>query len=313
MNAVSEIIPAPSVARVVPLKFMIGARTLFAAERRLIRVALSLAEARAGVLPALPPLPADADGYVVTSLPEALLPQLDRQRGGAFVRQLYTRHWLDFAGGFDAWFATLSSNARQGLRRKARKLAGESGGGLDIRRFRTPAELQAFHAIARTLSQRTYQERLLDSGLPQDAAFVATMLSLAAANQVRAWLLYVAGKPVAYLYCPAQGDTLIYAHVGHDPAFNELSPGAVLQLEAMRDLFTEGRFASFDFTEGEGQHKRQFASGGIACADVLLLRPTLANRGLLAALRGFDGAMALAKRVVQHSGLEKRVRALRRG
>ena len=69
------------------------------------------------------------------------------------------------------------------------------------------------------------------------------------------------------------GDTVIYAHVGHDPAFNDLSPGAVLQLEAMRDLFDEGGFARFDFTEGEGQHKRQFATGGVACVDLLLLRP----------------------------------------
>jgi len=313
MNSVSEIAAAPPAASSFPLKFMIGARTLFAVERRLIRVALSLAEARAGVLPELPPLPADAEGYVVTSRPEALLPQLGPQQGGAFVRQLYTRHWLDVAGGFDAWFATLSSNARQGLRRKARKLAGESGGDLDIRRFRTPAEVQAFHAIARTLSQRTYQERLLDSGLPEDASFVATMLSLAAADQVRAWLLYVAGEPVAYLYCPAQGDTLIYAHVGHDPALNDLSPGAVLQLEAMRDLFAEGAFASFDFTEGEGQHKRQFASGGVACADLLLLRPTLANRSLLAALRGFDGAMALTKRAIQRGGVQGWAKRVRRG
>ncbi|WP_404334404.1 GNAT family N-acetyltransferase [Sphingomonas sp. MMS12-HWE2-04] len=309
MNALSEITAAPPAVRAVPLKFMIGARTLFAVERRLVRVALSLAEARLAVLPTLPPLPADADGYIVTSLPEALLPQFGR----AFVRQRYTRYWLDFAGGFDAWFETLSSNARQGLRRKARKLAAQSGGTLDIRRFRTPAELSAFHAIAREVSQRTYQERLLDSGLPEDAGFIETMRALAAAGRVRTWLLYVADAPIAYLYCPAQGDTLIYAHVGHDPAFNDLSPGAVLQLEAVRDLFAEGAFISFDFTEGEGQHKRQFASGGVACADLLLLRPTLANRALLAALRGFDGAVALAKRAVQRGGFQEWTKRVRRG
>ena len=32
----------------------------------------------------------------------------------------------------------------------------------------------------------------------------------------------------------------------------------------MRDLFGD-RFRWFDFTEGEGQHKRLFATGGVAC------------------------------------------------
>jgi CelD/BcsL family acetyltransferase involved in cellulose biosynthesis len=69
----------------------------------------------------------------------------------------------------------------------------------------------------------------------------------------------------------------------------------VLQLEATRLLAAEGRYTRLDFTEGEGQHKRQFGTGGIACADVLLFRPTIANRLLIASVRGFDGLAALAK------------------
>ena len=81
----------------------------------------------------------------------------------------------------------------------------------------------------------------------------------------------------------------------------------------MQDLFGEGRFAAFDFTEGEGQHKRQFATGGVACVDLLLLRPTVANRAVMAALGGFDGAVALAKRGVRGAGLEGLAKRIRRG
>lgn len=302
-------------AQPVRLKFEIGARTLLAVRRLLVRVPLTLAEARSGGAPMLPALDQGADGYTVTSLPEAQLAALIANAGGMlpFVRQRYTRYHLDFAGSYDAWFANLSSNARQGLRRKAKKIAGMSGGVLDVRRFRSAAELAAFHPVARAISATTYQERLLGSGLPEDAQFVATMRDLAAAGQVRAWLLYVGGEPAAYLYCPVQGETVIYAHVGHDPKFNDWSPGAVLQLEAMQDLFGEGRFAAFDFTEGEGQHKRQFATGGVECVDVLLLRPTLANRMTIAALGGFNASVAAAKRIVQGAGLGGFAKRLRRG
>ncbi|ATY32332.1 GNAT family N-acetyltransferase [Sphingomonas psychrotolerans] len=312
MNAVREIAAAP---RPVRLKFEIGARTLLSVPRALVRVPLTLAEARSGIAPVLPPIQDDADGYLVTSLPEAQMAALIAGSGTMlpFVRQHYTRYFLDFAGDYDGWFASLSSNARQGLRRKAKKIATASGGAIDVRRFRTTAELEVFHPVARAISATTYQERLLGSGLPEGTDFLRTMGTLAAADEVRAWLLYIAGEPAAYLYCPIHGDTVIYAYVGHDPKFNDWSPGAVLQLEAMQDLFGENRFTAFDFTEGEGQHKRQFATGGVECVDLLLLRPTVANRATMAALGGFNGAVALAKRVVNKAGLAGMAKKLRRG
>lgn len=302
-------------ARPTPLKFEIGARTLMAIQRSLVRVPLSLDEAREGRLPALPAMPRDAHGYSITSLPDDRQAAMVYASGGMlpFVRQRYTRHYTDFAGGFEAWFETLSSNARQQMRRKAKKIAQQSGGDLDIRSFRSPDELESFHDVARRISLRTYQEKLLGNGLPATPEFIQSMLSQAAAGNVRAWLLYIAGEPAAYLYCPVVDGVVIYAHVGHDPAFNDLSPGAVLQLEAMRDLFEEGRFTRFDFTEGDGQHKRQFATGGVECVDLLLLRPSLANRLTTTALGGFNSSVALAKRAVNAAGLEKLAKKVRRG
>lgn len=302
-------------ARPTPLNFRIGARTLMAVQRDMVRVPLSLDDAREGRLPVLPPLPRDAHGYVVTSLPEDRLEAMVYASGKmiGFVRQKYTRYYADLTGGFDAYMASLSGNARQGAKRKAKKIAQVSGGDLDIRSYRTPAELETFHDIARRIALRTYQEKLLGEGLPATPEFIQGMLTAAAADRVRAWLLFIAGEPAAYLYCPAHGDNLVYEYVGHDPAFNDLSPGAVLQVEAFRDLFDEGRFARFDFTEGDGQHKRQYATGGVPCVDLLLLRPSLTNRVTTAALGGFNKTVAGGKALVDAVGLEKLSKKLRRG
>ncbi len=302
-------------ARPTPLNFRIGARTLMAVQRDMVRVPLSLDEAREGRLPVLPPLPRDAHGYVVTSLPEDRLEAMVYASGKmiGFVRQKYTRYYADLTGGFDAYMAGLSGNARQGAKRKAKKIAQVSGGDLDIRSYRTPTELEAFHDIARRIALRTYQEKLMGEGLPASPEFIQGMLTAAAADNVRAWLLFIAGEPAAYLYCPAHGETLVYEYVGHDPAFNDLSPGAVLQVEAFRDLFDEGKFARFDFTEGDGQHKRQYATGGVPCVDLLLLRPSLTNRVTTAALGGFNKTVAGGKALVDAVGLEKLSKKLRRG
>ena len=268
-----------------PLRFQLGARTLLSLRRRLHRIPLSLDQALAGEVPVLAP-PA-ADGYLVTSLPEAALPALTSDGVLTHVRQRYRRWWVDLAAGEAAWLAGLSANARAQARRKAKRLGPHT-----VRRFATAAEVAAFHPLARAVSALTYQERLLDSGLPADPA---PLVRLAAADRVRAWLLERDGAAIAYLCCTGEGDTLRYDHVGHDPAHAAMSPGSVLQWVALGGLFAEARWARFDFTEGEGQHKRQWATGGVPCVDLLLLRPTLANRALLAAVKGWDATVAWAK------------------
>jgi len=303
-----------STARPLPLKFQIGARTLASIRRDLVRVPVDLAGAIAGSLPALPPLDRAADGYLVTSLPLEQRAALLRAAPGmiAFVRQTYARRYADLRGGFDAYCEGLSGNTRSGIKRKAKKVAAASGGQLDIRRFSTSAELRDFHEVARTLALTTYQEKLMGAGLPDTPDFVQRMYAMAAAGDVRAWLLYVGGEPAAYLYCPIHEGTVIYEFVGQDPRFNDLSVGAVLQVEALRDLFGEGGLVRFDFTEGDGQHKRQFATGSVECCDVLLLRATAANRLAVAALRAFDGTVSLAKGAVQRFGLQGMAKKVRR-
>ena len=301
-------------AEPLPLRFQIGARTIAAVQRQLVRVPLSLDMVLDGRLPTLPPLARSAHGYAITSLPLALGGAMAAAGSGmiAHVRQGYTRHYADLTIGFDGYQAALSGNTRSGMKRKAKRVMEVSGGVLDVRRFRTPEELNIFHDAARRISLRTYQERLLGGGLPDDPAFLASMYALAAAGAVRAWLLYVSGEPAAYLYCPIENGTVRYDHVGHDPAFNDLSPGGVLMLEAMRDLYAEPGLRWFDFTEGDGQHKRSFATHGAECLDLLLLRASLANRATLAALGAFDRSAAWGKRTVARLGLAGLAKTLRR-
>lgn len=290
----------------IPLRFQVGARTLATVRRDLVRVPLALDDVLAGALPALPPT--QGDGYLVTSLPAALAAALPASGRIVRERQRYTRYFTDLSIGHAAWLASLSGSARATLRRKTKKVAAA---GMTVRAFRDAADFDAFHPIARGISARTYQERLLDSGLPAAPEAVARLRALAAADGLRAWLLLIAGAPAAYLCCTVEGHALRYDYVGHDPAFGDLSPGTVLQAAAFEDLFHD-RFARFDFTEGEGQHKRLFATGGVACVDLLLLTPTLSNRATLAALAGFDGAVAVAKRAMGHPRLRALAKAVRR-
>ncbi|MEN2747019.1 GNAT family N-acetyltransferase [Sphingomonas sp. T9W2] len=296
-----------------PIKFQIGARTLFSVRRRLARVPMELRDVLAAEVPVLPPLPKGADGWSVTSLPEPLMPAVVAEAAIVFVRQRYTRYHTDLTIGFDAWFAGLSGNARSSLKRKRKKLAEVNEGSLDVRTYRTAHELAEFHGLARRVAERTYQEKLLGAGLPADVPFRAVMQGKGARGEAFGWLLFVGGSPIAYLYCPMTDGDVRYDYVGHDPSWSEWSPGSVLHMEAFRVLFADPGALRFDFTEGEGQHKRQFATGGTACADLLLLRDSRSNRAVVKALQAFDGVVERVKRARDWPVFGRLVTRVRRG
>lgn len=299
----------------MPLRFQVGERTLAAVPRRLVTKGFDLESllGEAGLhLPALPPA---ADGMMLRSLPAAQLDHIAAQAQGllVYVRQRYPRYYTSLSGTYDEYLATFSAKSRSTLKRKVRKFEQLSSGQLDVRAYRTPDEMETFYTLARSVSQKTYQERLLGSGLPESEDFRRDLQDRAARDEARGYLLFLNGEPVSYLYTPIQQGCVIYAYLGYDPALANHSPGTVLQLVALEQLFSEQRHRYFDFTEGDGQHKRLFATGCVDCVDVLLLRPTVSNRVLIATHRSFHAGVEALADVAERYGVKSRLKKWLRG
>lgn len=293
------------------IDFTLGSRRLLRVKRQIATWTFGLEDVLADCLPPAPP--PGRDGVRVLSVPTARLAAVTAHYPGFIAggRQDYRRHYIDMRQGFADYMGRFSGKTRSTLRRKARKLAEEAGG-YDVTEHRTPAEIEAFLAAALPLSARTYQARLLDAGLPGDATARRAILEAAEDGRMRAFLLHAGGAPIAYLCLPVTGATLVYAHLGYDPVWGRLSPGTVLQMDALERLFAEERFSWFDFTEGEGAHKAMFGTGSEACSSLVLLEPTLANHTLLGARDAFDAGVAGARTLAERSGALGRIRTLLR-
>ncbi len=189
-----------------------------------------------------------------------------------YVPDRYHRCYVNLQQTLADYLKKFTSKSRYTLLKKVRRLTTASGGAIVMREFTRPQQMDEFLSLAREISTKTYQERLLHAGIPDDPAFVAEMGSLAARDAVRAYTLFLHDHPVAYMYCAAvEASDLMYRFVGHDPEYGRFSPGVVLQYLALERLFQEQRFAFLDFAEGTGMHKVFFSTGSMACADVLLL------------------------------------------
>lgn len=303
--------------RRVPLTFQISYRTLGA-----IHLSLTCRSASLGEQPLapgeLPPLPPAGDsgtcGYLLQSQPIAgALPILRRQGGKlVYVPRQYPRYFVDLNGEYEAYLARFSAKSRATLKRKLRKFAELSGGRIDWHSYRTPEEIAEFFCLAAPLSRKTYQERILGSGLHRGPEFEAAAARLAAEDRLRAYLLFLHDRPIAYLFCPIDNGVLIYDRLGYDPEYASASPGTVLQLLVIEALFKEGSHRLFDFTEGEGQHKEFFSTGSRTCADIFIVERRARVLAAILAHRVFSQLVAGLGDAATRLGVRARIRRLLR-
>jgi CelD/BcsL family acetyltransferase involved in cellulose biosynthesis len=302
--------------KTVPVKFVVGSRKLLSVPRTLETLAFGLETLVGGSEPTWPEASAQVDGLRVLSAPQSAIGAIRAHYPSWLLGALdtYERHYIQMEGAtFAAYLAKFSSKTRSTLKRKRRKVAKACGGELDVREFHFEDDVDRFMRDAVPLSRRTYQTRLLDAGLPEGADAIAAMKQRARRDEVRAYILYINGQPASYLYLPIIRSVLVYAHLGYDPDMAKLSVGTVLQLEVMERLFAEQKYRFFDFTEGTGAHKALFGTDAVPACSFFLLKPTLANRTLLASLATFNGGVAMSKRIAERSGMAARVRAMLRG
>jgi hypothetical protein len=232
-----------------------------------------------------------------------------------YVSETYRRCFVDLQLGGDAYGNHFTGKTRSTLRRKVRKFTDACGGTLPWREYRTPSELEEFYPLARDISAHTYQEALLDSGLPSSADFRSHMLREAAKDTVRAYLLFDdQGHGLAYLYCPIVDGVVRYQYLGYVAGhrLNEMSPGTILLWLALQRLQEEGCYKWFDFTEGSDEkstgQKSRFATGDVLCADLWVFERTPGNVCLLTVHRLVDNISALMGTVLERLGIKRRLK-----
>jgi len=256
----------------------------------------------------------EGDGVLIRSQPlEAPVRRVRFESGWIrYAPRQYNRCTTDLRGSFAEYTHTFSAKTRSTLGRKVRRFAEVAGPSGGIRTYRTPAEMDEFFRLATKLSARTYQERLLDAGLPTTDEFRRSTIELAATDQVRAYLLFAGDASVAYLFCPAWQDSgiLLYMYLGYDPEFRNLSPGSVLQYLALEQLFQEGKFSMFDFLEGETEQKKLFSTRTTLCADIYYLRRSFRTSLVVAAHTVLEESVSALGRLLQAAKIKSRIRNL---
>jgi len=229
-----------------------------------------------------------------TFLSSALIDQnieLKHKDGIVYVSSTYPRYLTDISTDFDTYQKKLGQKARYNLRKSSKKFFEQTDMNPSFKAYKTESEISEFYDLARIVSKETYQEKQLGISIPDDPKYLARLKTKAQNNEARGYLLFMNDTPIAFALALAESGTLIGEYMGFDVKYSKYSPGVVVKWESLKDLFEEQIFNWFDFTEGEGLHKRRFATHSFDCGDVFIVPPSLKNKVLFITHRGFTSLM----------------------
>jgi CelD/BcsL family acetyltransferase involved in cellulose biosynthesis len=264
------------------LRFTLGGHELHKLPLRAVTLTTPFTKLTTEMESNLPPwesLPKGIDAAVVPAQPVAIDPPHLTFLSNAirYVPGCSNRYFIDLQGSFAAYLRKFSAKSRKNLRRDVRKFAEFSGGQIQWRELRSPAEISEFCSLAIEISPKTWQERAGGPGFPRTEGFRNAMMDLAAEGLARGYVLCHDGRPISYLLCRAYDDCLLYARPAYDKDYADCSPGRVLLYLVLKSLFVEARYRYLDFGDGTLPYKQFFSTGYVRCARVIYFRRTFYN------------------------------------
>lgn len=223
--------------------------------------------------------------------------------------QMHVTQWVGhLPGTLDEFLRRISSAHRSIFRKKQRKLEAAHPGLIHFRSFTQPADVEEFGTAAAEVARQTYQYRRGGSYRP--SAEGKAFLQLSSANQwLRAYLLYVNKRPIAFWIGTLYRDTLRLDTTGYVQEFKEFDPGMVLFLHMVGDLCKQG-VKRIDFGIGESIYKSRFGDEKLETSTGCIFAPTPKGATLLA-LRSFRCCFEnTGRQIVSHFGVDHPLRRL---
>ena len=166
---------------------------------------------------------------------------------------------ISLAGTVDEWLATRSSKFRQQMRRAER--AVERAGGRVVLATSEAEIERGCDAFARLHAGRWSDENDPSYLTPNWFAAIRTAAPhLAAAGELRLWLLELDGQVVAVELSLAAGGEVEFFNGGWDRSAAKFSPALLIRFAAVKDAFARGE-RRLSMGGGRHEYKLRFATG----------------------------------------------------
>jgi len=243
-----------------------------------------------------PNCPVDGLGYVLKDDKTALRRLVVRNIQPTFLVQMPTT--------FERYLSALSTNTRQMLRRKVRKMRRECGAPLSTRCFRNVADMDELLPHLTSVWRTSWHGKLQRHDPPS----ISFLRKIAARGMIRSYVLFVGDQPAASIFGLQYRGKFLDESPAYDDRWRMYSPGLVLNYFVLEDLFAIDSPSVVDFGFGYNQYKETLGTER-EVRGVLSL-PVSVRGHMVAAAEGLCGlAYRAGKFVLGRYGVVTKIKA----
>ena len=195
------------------------------------------------------------------------------------LRSAYASPYLEVAGGWNPFHAGRSTRVRKTLRNIQNSLA--RAGSLEVLHLGSWEQFLEHREGLHRVARQSWTEELGDSlATPVNAAFFDDLArSASREGGLSIWLLLLNGRPVAFEFHLRGFGKQHALRASFDQEFANLSPGAFLEMEALKRLFDEpGGVGRFDFGGTTDAYKRRWSDRSRELVSLQLFNGRLYSR-----------------------------------
>lgn len=220
------------------------------------------------------------------------------------------RHLIKLPPSFEGFVKALSGVTRSSVTRKLKKFERDFQFEFEV--VSRPEQVDKFLVEGEKISRLTYQWHV-GQRLTNDEPTRRRFVRLAEAGQLRCYMLYIDGRPVAFLRGELSDNLYHYETPGYDPEFQKASPGIVILMWVIRDLIENTNCKLFDFGTGgdDSGYKSHYSNVYINCTPLELGRLYRPYSMLLVLLQeGLSLAKNIASAGIGSGSLRQRLRRI---
>jgi len=209
---------------------------------------------------------------------DSSLYHLAKRQPNLFCREHFTpvqaHRYVSLPASFDEFLRGLSRKRRQQFTRHARMLVRDFPGKVRFQSVRSERDLEDFSRKADEISQKTYQ-RALGAGFVNDLEMREMLRAAARKSALRACLLYIDERPVAFASGIVSNNTLYGTFTGYDPGFKKYRPGLQTLMRLIEESFEpSGSLLRVDAGSGDLPYKRALFDSSWKEAPVWIFAPS---------------------------------------
>ena len=187
---------------------------------------------------------------------------------------VHTHRYLTLPPTFQAFLRCRSSEGRQQYRRYARMLARDFPGEVKFQGVRNECDVGDFARNADEISQKSYQ-RASGAGFVNNLETQETLRAAAKNEALRAYLLYVGERPIAFASGIVCNKSLCGTFTGYDPAFKRYRPGLQTLMRLIEESCeSHGSVLRIDAGYGDMPYKREFFDSSWEEGPVWIFAPS---------------------------------------